>query len=217
MMDESVNKLDDTLKEIIDYSKNSRIEVLMEKINFIKLLEGCIENLKYLGGADEFEYRVRAVDSEPIYSDPYRLSVIFTNLISNAIKYRDFGKSKPFISSDFGTKQSKTTIRVEDNGIGIDAKYMPHIFDMFYRATTKSQGAGLGLYIVRQMLENLGGTISVESTPQEGTTFTVEIPSSRDRDNEKTSASVRLHGLLQGKQESESGHQKQMDRPTRQG
>jgi signal transduction histidine kinase len=214
MMDESVNKLDETLKEIIDYSKNSRIEVLKEKISIVKLLEGCFRKLKYLEGADGFESRIRTIDSESFYSDPYRLSVVFTNLISNAIKYRDFNKTKSFIHIDFTTDQSITKIRVEDNGIGIDPRYLPHIFEMFYRATSKSQGAGLGLYIAKQMIENLGGTISVESTLQVGTTFTVEIPSGKDRDSEVASASMKLHAMLQRKQEHEQGReQDQTDRP----
>ncbi|MFZ6008876.1 MAG: sensor histidine kinase, partial [Bacteroidota bacterium] len=64
----------------------------------------------------------------------------------------------------------------KDNGIGISEQLCPKIFDMFFRATERSEGAGLGLYIVRETVEKLHGSISVESTLGEGTTFKVKIP-----------------------------------------
>jgi signal transduction histidine kinase len=63
-----------------------------------------------------------------------------------------------------------------DNGIGIAADLVPRIFDMFYRATEKSEGAGLGLYIVKETVDKMGGKISVDSKLGEGTTFTISLP-----------------------------------------
>ena len=67
-------------------------------------------------------------------------------------------------------------ISVEDNGIGIDDAYLYKIFGMFFRATEKSKGTGLGLYIVKSMVDKLGGQIQVTSRQEEGTTFSVELP-----------------------------------------
>lgn len=182
MMHESIGKLDETLKEIIDYSKNARIEILNEKINIRKLLTECFEKLNYLEGAEGTEIYINDQNSELIYSDAYRLTVIFTNVLSNAIRYRDFDKPKSIIQIDVSVEPAKVTISVKDNGVGIHEQYLPHIFEMFYRASEKSNGAGLGLYIAKETIGNLGGTITVESTLHEGTTFKIEMPNSLAND-----------------------------------
>ncbi|HTJ48638.1 MAG TPA: HAMP domain-containing sensor histidine kinase, partial [Cyclobacteriaceae bacterium] len=61
-------------------------------------------------------------------------------------------------------------------GIGIDAEALPRIFDMFFRATNKTTGSGLGLYIVKEAVEKLQGVIAIESSVGQGTTFKIEIP-----------------------------------------
>ena len=67
-------------------------------------------------------------------------------------------------------------LSVEDNGIGIEDAYLIQIFGMFFRATERSKGTGLGLYIVKSMVDKLGGHIQVKSTHEKGTTFSVELP-----------------------------------------
>lgn len=182
MMNDSISKLDETLKEIIDYSKNTRIEILNEQINVQKLLMECFDKLNYLDEATGMKIQIQDENSELIHSDSYRLTVVFTNIISNAIKYRDFDKSKSLIDIVVSTDNKKTVVLVKDNGVGIHPQYVPHIFEMFYRANEKSHGAGLGLYIAKETIGNLGGTISVESTLHFGTTFRIEIPNNRMTD-----------------------------------
>jgi signal transduction histidine kinase len=67
-------------------------------------------------------------------------------------------------------------IQIEDNGIGISDEHLPKIFEMFYRASEKSQGSGLGLYIVKETLDKLGGSIQVKSTHGHGSIFSLEVP-----------------------------------------
>jgi signal transduction histidine kinase len=71
---------------------------------------------------------------------------------------------------------SKLTVVFRDNGIGISDDYINKIFDMFFRATDRSEGAGLGLYIVKETIDKLHGDIIVESTMGEGTTFKINVP-----------------------------------------
>jgi hypothetical protein len=182
MMNESIGKLDETLKEIIDYSKNARIEILNEKIIFRKLLTECFDKLSYLEGADEMEVEIQDVNAQLIYSDWYRLTVVFTNVISNCIRYRDFSKPKSVVQISISTDQAKTIVLVKDNGVGISEQYLPHIFEMFYRANERNHGAGLGLYIAKETIENLGGSISVTSTLHAGTIFRIEVPNNLDSD-----------------------------------
>ncbi|MFZ6008875.1 MAG: sensor histidine kinase, partial [Bacteroidota bacterium] len=92
MMQHSIHKLDDTLKEILDYSRNARSELNVGCIDFKKVVEDSFERLKYMEGSDHVEKSIIVDETVPLYSDPYRLSVIMNNLVSNAIKYRDINK-----------------------------------------------------------------------------------------------------------------------------
>ncbi len=176
MMEHSINKLDDTLKEILDYSRNARSCIKIEKVLMQSLIEDGFEKLQYVDGSDQIEKHIDVNDPVPFYSDSYRIMVIINNLISNAIKYRDTQKQKSFITVDIDISQKSAIVLFKDNGIGVPANLLKKIFDMFFRATDKSEGAGLGLYIVKETIEKLGGTISVESTIGEGVLFKMEIP-----------------------------------------
>src|SRR5687768_11227883 len=89
MMQHSIHKLDDTLKEILDYSRNARSELNIECVDFEKLVEDSFERLMYINGSSEINKSLHVEGNAKLYSDTYRLSVIINNLISNAIKYRD--------------------------------------------------------------------------------------------------------------------------------
>ena len=176
MMEHSIHKLDDTLKEILDYSRNARSDVRIEKVVIQELIEDSFERLRYLEGSDQIEKHIAIHDPVPLYSDPYRLAVILNNLVSNSIKYRDSRKEKPFINIEITVSETAVNIFFEDNGIGISSELINKIFDMFFRATERSEGAGLGLYIVKETIEKLNGSISAESNMGEGTIFKIEVP-----------------------------------------
>jgi signal transduction histidine kinase len=116
----------------------------------------------------------------PFYSDPSRLLMVFNNIISNAVRYRDKGKHDSFIQIDIYADEERAIIRFSDNGIGIANEYVGNVFKMFYRATTDSKGSGLGLYIVKSAVEKLQGTINVESELGQGASFIIEIPNLRE-------------------------------------
>jgi signal transduction histidine kinase len=117
------------------------------------------------------------------YSDPYRLSVVLNNLISNSIKYRDVRKKNQYIKIQAHISPAITRIEFSDNGIGISKELLNKIYDMFFRATEKSEGAGLGLYIVKEAIEKLGGRISAISNLGLGTHFIIELPNRFDPSN----------------------------------
>ena len=98
------------------------------------------------------------------------------NLISNAIKYLDQSKQKSFFAITATIDKKKATLLFQDNGIGIDNLLLPKVFDMFFRATNKNEGSGLGLYIVKEAAEKLHGKIEIESRVGTGTLFSIEIP-----------------------------------------
>lgn len=176
MMQHSIHKLDDTLKEILDYSRNARSGLNISEVNTQKMVEDSFERLKYMDGSESILKSVEVENNMPLFTDPYRLSVIINNLVSNAIKYRDFQKEQSVISLHANISDTHLELLFRDNGIGISEEYVTKIFEMFFRATERSEGAGLGLYIVRETVDKLHGTISVKSKLGEGTTFTIRIP-----------------------------------------
>jgi signal transduction histidine kinase len=106
--------------------------------------------------------------------DRARLAQVVSNLLSNAIK---FGAGAP-IEVVLGRENGRARITVRDQGVGIAPDRLPHIFERFERGVSARQygGLGLGLYIVRSIVERLGGTVSCESQPGSGSTFVVLLP-----------------------------------------
>lgn len=176
MMETSMHKLDETLKEILDYSRNARQDLSIEKIDTSKLLSDNLERMQFMPGSDQIVKKIDIKEQHPLFSDRYRLSMIFNNIISNAIKYYDKNKPDPFLRVLIEVDREKVHMEFEDNGIGIDKEYLNKVFDMFFRATQNNEGAGLGLYIVQEAVEKLKGTITIKSEIYKGTTFIIDIP-----------------------------------------
>ncbi len=175
MMNDRVDKLDLFIKDIIDYSKNTRTEVKPEKVNVARLLEEVQENFQFLEGADKIKFQNEIGVKEAV-TDKTRLTVILNNLISNAIKYHHYDRTDPWIKVVMHNGNQTLGIVVSDNGPGIEVERQAKIFDMFYRGTERSKGSGLGLYIVKETIAKMNGTIKVESVEGEGTSFIVKLP-----------------------------------------
>ena len=176
MMEHSIQKLDNTLKEILDYSRNARKEVDLKRVDIREVMDDSIERLLYMEGSEKVNKIIDITGDSPLYCDDYRLLVIFNNLLSNSIKYLDPKKAENYVHFQIHIDRDFLTARVQDNGIGVSNDFLPKIFNMFYRATEKSEGAGLGLYIVKETVQKLGGTVDVQSEFGVGTTFQIEIP-----------------------------------------
>lgn len=180
MMEESVHKLDGTLKEILDYARNARLEPEIEKIDFKEIIKETLDKMRFMAGVDNIQVHVTVNDQHPFFSDKYRISVILNNLISNAIKYFDEKKENSFFNIAVMVGEEKAMLEFQDNGIGIDEASVSKIFDMFFRATNKTDGSGLGLYIVKEAVNKLRGDIQIESSLGKGTTFKINIPNRQE-------------------------------------
>jgi PAS domain S-box-containing protein len=177
MMKERIHHLEEFIHEIIDYSRNARIEVKRLPTNLYQLINDVVENLRHAEGSENIFVKYDIPKDLDLKTDESRLKVVLNNLIGNSIKYSDIEKENQFISVKTSQGQDRISIFIEDNGVGISQEHHSKIFDMFYRASEKSQGSGLGLYIVRETVHKLGGDISFESIPGKGTTFEIVIPS----------------------------------------
>jgi signal transduction histidine kinase len=172
----SVNKLDSFIKDILHYARNSRLEVIPEKVDFEQNLRETFADQSHAQSAQNLDFQVEIQGEEAIYTDEFRFNIIASNLISNAIRYRKTDIQTSFIHCKIHLSKEEAQIEVSDNGIGIPTQYQPYIFQMFYRANVKSTGSGLGLYIVKEALNKMGGKIEVKSEEGVGTTFKVIIP-----------------------------------------
>jgi signal transduction histidine kinase len=176
MMEGCIFRLEETMREILDYSRNSRIQPKAQMLDIKAIISTVTEKLKYLPNFSRLEKSYSLEAQTPIYSDAYRISIIFQNLISNAIKYQDTAKDKSYLRVHIAADQRSITLLLQDNGIGIAKDQLSFAFDMFHRATEKSDGAGLGLYIAKEAIEKLNGTVKLESKLNKGTTFTIALP-----------------------------------------
>ncbi|TND08361.1 MAG: pas/pac sensor signal transduction histidine kinase [Bacteroidetes bacterium] len=174
-MELSIRKLDRTILKIVQYSRNSRLPVKSEKIDFRDLVNNAIGQHRYMDRSGKIEFQTDFRCETDFYCDRERLEIIVNNLVANAIKYQREQNSRPFVRVEVSTGPDKAFIRVSDNGEGISPQEQPSIFDMFYRGTSNSDGSGLGLYIVKEALDVLNGTIKVQSVVNEGTDFSIEI------------------------------------------
>lgn len=176
MMKSSVEKLDLFIMDIIEYSRNARLKVDHEKIDFSQIINGSIEQLQYMEEAKKIKITADVEGDAEFFSDRKRITVLFNNFISNAIKYHKPDQANPFIKIRVKLNEESAEVEVSDNGQGIPQVYIDKIFDMFYRATEAKSGSGLGLYIVKEIIEKLGGKVGVRSEEGVGSTFYFSIP-----------------------------------------
>jgi PAS domain S-box-containing protein len=179
LMEKSIRKLDAFISDIITYSRNARIDVVCKPIDLRTLVEGTLEELKFMEGFDTIEKIIEVEQSMPFLSDPFRLGIIFNNMLSNAIKYRSTLVERSFISISIQVDVEQARVEFSDNGKGIAEENIDKIFNMFFRASTDSKGSGLGLYIVKEVIQTLQGKITVQSKVGKGTCFTVVIPNNQ--------------------------------------
>ncbi|MGV9003360.1 sensor histidine kinase [Flavobacterium sp.] len=174
LMESVLNNQDQFIKDIIDYSRNKRTKDTFEKVSLIQMVDDAIDQLQYIQEVKRITIKKELLVNET-YSDKLRIRIIINNLLSNAIKYTDFEKEHPFIHIKTYRSSDLIVIEFEDNGIGISEKNQSRIYDMFF-VTNKNKGTGLGLYIVKESLDNLKGSITVESQINIGSKFIVKIP-----------------------------------------
>lgn len=181
LIEKSIIKLDETIHEITDYSKNTRTGLRYEKIHFESLISSVVDSMSLLEDTEKISLITDIPVGLDFVSDSIRLKVVFNNLISNTIKYYNPYQQHPYIKISILKTDQGITIHFQDNGIGIAKEHVDKIFDMFFRASHKSTGSGLGLYIVKEAVHKLQGTIKVHSTIGEGTEFIIYLPDLRQK------------------------------------
>jgi len=186
--EEETDRLTRIIEDLLDISRieSGRLKLSMRSFNIMDLIAKNIENIKPQAGSKGI-----VIQSQPaptpyiVYADQDKTSQIIINLLSNAIKYnKQGGKVKVAASDDDG----KVRVDIEDTGIGISEKDLTHMFEKFFRAegsSSETPGTGLGLAVTKSLVEVMGGEISVNSKPGEGSRFSFSLPKCAGDQKEK--------------------------------
>lgn len=185
LMDKESDRLGQLINDTLDLARieQDKREHRIENVCLDELIEEILIQLRQKAQKRQVQLHFENLFSKPIdlISEPSRIKQIMLNLIINAIKYNHPQGGDVWISIDSQPKSGLVIIKVKDNGIGIPKKDLPRIFERFYRVdkarSKASGGTGLGLSIVRNLVKSMDGHILVESKWQEGTCFTVYLPS----------------------------------------
>ncbi|WP_017297478.1 hybrid sensor histidine kinase/response regulator [Nodosilinea nodulosa] len=168
------------VNDILDLSKleAQRLTLTPTSVDLHGLVKATLSDLRSLadGKALTLESTLSLTDPVVIH-DEHRLRQVLINLVSNAIKFTDYGQVRVGLTD---SEPGQITLSVEDTGIGIAEEQLPHIFEAFRQVDQSIRrqrpGTGLGLAIVQSLVAVMGGTIAVSSQPGQGTTFIVTLP-----------------------------------------
>ena len=167
----------------MDITKITRYRANISEINFKNIISGAIHQLRNLDNAHRLEIKTTIESFLPFYCDKEQLELVFYNLISNAIKFQHLHEHNPCLNIHIEINGEKLLMSFKDNGIGIPHQNISQIFDMFYRIPgTKGEGAGLGLFVVKDAVKKMKGKIKAESVIGAGTSFSLELPNRIDPD-----------------------------------
>jgi PAS domain S-box-containing protein len=175
MVEHSIQKLDVVIRSIVDYSRNNRLTIKNEILDIEEIYLSALDDVSYMNTDVAVEKKTEINNTIPFASDDVRIKTMLNILLSNAVKYRK-SKITPLVSFSFSATPLFGTFIVEDNGEGIPLNKQARVFDMFYRYSNTSEGAGLGLYIAKQIINKLDGSIDLHSEEGKGSRFTVKIP-----------------------------------------
>jgi signal transduction histidine kinase/DNA-binding response OmpR family regulator/CHASE3 domain sensor protein len=178
------NDLLNLINDILDISKveAGKLELVPEDLPLRRMIEGMARTFEPLARQKQLEFTLTVEPNVPmaIHTDRQRLEQILKNLLSNAVKFTDAGRVSLTVSAN---DEGWVQFTVRDSGIGIAPDQQDKIFDAFHQAdgstARKYGGTGLGLSISRDLTSLLGGTLTLASTPGEGSTFTLSLPRNR--------------------------------------
>ncbi|HEY1194862.1 HAMP domain-containing sensor histidine kinase [Flavobacterium sp.] len=175
MVKNRVFHLDQTIRNNLKNSKSNAPELQISSISIEETVREAAEifshEMKTLG----IRFAINIQQKEAFFSDKFRLNTLLENLIANAVKYHNNSNLNKEIVVEGYLDDEKLQLKISDNGIGIATVYQERIFDQFFRASNTAEGYGIGLYIVKQTVEILGGTVQVKSVQGKGTCFILEL------------------------------------------
>lgn len=184
VIEEEADRLDKLITNLLEASKLQAggLKLQLSYLDLADLISTAVENLRATTDKHIFVVDFPA-DYPPVLGDYERLREVMTNLLGNAIKYSPEGGEINVIGST--NDHNMALVTIQDEGIGIAPADQEHIFERFYRVDNRlarqTPGTGLGLFLVKAVVEAHGGRVWVESTSGEGSSFTIELPINADQ------------------------------------
>lgn len=170
------NKLDYYIQKTLQYYKNTKDVPDQSEIDFNKLVTELIDLHTYSDKDTSFNVNIN--QNTKFVGDAFRIEVILSNLISNAIKYQKTNELNKTVNIEIDVNDFDASININDNGLGILKEHLEKIFTQFFKSKMH-HGSGLGLFIVKEALNKINGTINVSSNIEDGTTFKITIPNAK--------------------------------------
>jgi|GEM_PF-900828 len=175
IMQDQLQKMQKFIDDVTSYAR-TKATVRKEKTDIAKMSKEIWDAIKYSPEAQAIEFKIDVDEDLEIETDKTKLKSVLSNLVTNAVRYHDKGKENQFIHFTGKVEDENLLLLVEDNGQGIAKEHQQKVFDMFYRVGDKSNSSGLGLYIVKETVETLSGSINLESVLGQGTKFKITLP-----------------------------------------
>lgn len=171
----SMGKITSLIDDLLNSSRTTEGQLHLNKTNFTitEMLAQCCSHIRMEG---KYELLIKGDEQLQIHADEHRIDQVVVNIVNNAVKYAPDGKEISLIVEETG---DMAKISIKDNGPGIPAERIPHLFDRYYRADhngNQYSGLGLGLYISSEIIKRHGGQIGVESELGNGSTFWFTLP-----------------------------------------
>lgn len=180
LIENRVLKLDNFMMSILNFSKANRRKMKFQRIDFQKLINQCLTELKYLKNYKDIQKRIELdAENEPFVCDALRLRIILGNILANSIRYQKSYTEGNLVTIHVKTTPDEALITITDNGTGINEHYLDKVFEMFVRASEQSDGPGLGLYIVGKVVAKLNGKVELKSREMQETEVKIIIPNQK--------------------------------------
>jgi len=176
---DQIHKLDGILKVLVDAASIRKGEKIIRLINFESVINEVLIRLEKMPGFNKIKFETNISSEQEFHSDKLLIVTLFQNLIENAIKYKKENINDSFVKISVTDKNGGVKISIEDNGFGIPENLQKDVFRIFFRASAKEPGSGLGLFTVNQTIKKLNGIISLTSKEKIGTTFTIYLPNEK--------------------------------------
>ena len=194
---EATRSLRGRISDLLDFAKMSsgRLETRIRGFQLDKLIDSALRDVEEVLAERNLDVHWEAGTdlSQRLYSDPARLRQVIDNLLTNAIKYTERGGIS--ISANLVVREGVMRIEIADTGVGIDPAAMARLYEPFYRSPLTAgmaEGSGLGLAVVRSLVDLMGGTIRFDSHVGQGTVVTLEVPITEGSDGLVVEAPARI-------------------------
>ena len=163
------------ISDLLSFSRVSTKEILKHDFNMEELAQKLVNELTPTIGERDIKFEIRQMP--PAYGDLFMINQVLSNLLSNAIKFT-YTKETAMIETGGYIENNENVYYVRDNGIGFDMKLSDRLFGLFQRihSSQEVEGTGIGLVIVKNIIEKHGGRVWAEGKPGEGATFYFTLP-----------------------------------------